>query len=61
MSGLKRGRPARGHHRDQIDITTTDVIEGADGSVAKNSDVVVAAKDDQQNKPLQTSLQHHRP
>ena len=51
MSGLARRR-IRGHHKDQIDITTTDVAEAADGSVTKTSSVNVAATDNQQGKDL---------
>src|SRR5437867_1003926 len=53
MSGKKRG--LRGHHSDEMDITTTDVFERPDG-VEKTSKVVVRAKDDQQDKPLWIGL-----
>jgi hypothetical protein len=54
MSGF-RGRRLRGHHRDEMDITTTDVFEGRDG-VEKTSTVLVRAKDDQKDKPLWIGL-----
>jgi len=55
MSGFK-GRRLRGHHRDEIDITTTDVFEAADRTVEKTSKVKVAASDDQPERGLWIGL-----
>jgi hypothetical protein len=55
MSGFK-GRRHRGHHRDEMDITTTDVFEAADRSVEKMSSVTVRANDNLADKPLWIGL-----
>ncbi len=52
------GRPKRkrGHHKDNIDIVTTDVVEQADDIVEKQSSVQVDAIDDQSAGALWVGL-----